>query len=133
MLQHHDGERGGRAREQGGCLKSLTLDKLGWEYVPSFSRLPFAPAKVSLLPVWWLWYKSYYLIQVCNKVLEGKNMAFFALQSSQEHWSTRTAQKNILLPGYWEHIWYASLLLRVYFQGSEKITEKTSGKIGTFQ
>lgn len=58
----------------------------------------------------------------------------FALMSSQEHRSSRMAQANILFPGNREHIWYASLLLLVYFQGSDKSAEKKhQGKIRKFQ
>lgn len=51
-------------------------------------------------------------------------VSVFALMSSQEHRSSRPARANVLLPGNREHIWYASLLLLVYFQGSDKSAEK---------
>lgn len=56
---------------------SPALEEVGWDYVPSFPWLPAAPCEaVLLLPVQWLWYKSYYLVQVYNQDLEGKNGAF---------------------------------------------------------
>lgn len=56
------------------------LEELEWDYVQSFPWLPAAPCEpLFLLPVWQLWYKSYYLIQVYNQVLEGKNMALIFL------------------------------------------------------